>query len=61
MDQMSVVELEKSIAVPVSPPDCVYLGQIDLDDQVYLNSSSKCPNLYNFKLFVFTWHNLEVF
>lgn len=32
MDQMSVAELEKSIAVPVSPPDYVYLGQIDLDN-----------------------------
>ena len=37
---MSVVELEKSTAVPVSPTDYVYLGQTDLDNQVYLNSSS---------------------
>lgn len=32
MDQMSVAVLEKSIAAPVSPPDYVYLGQIDLDN-----------------------------
>lgn len=32
MDQMSVAVLVKSIAVPVSPPDYVYLGQTDLDN-----------------------------
>ena len=60
MDQMSVVELEKSTAVPVSPTDYVYLGQTNLGE-VYLDSSSDIQTYVTQLVFVFIRHNLEVF